>query len=363
MFLDISQLKKVRRAWKNSTLQNDIFIQNFIQDTVQIGCTFIPERLSHEGYKDEQILEVFDYIVQTLKIKKIRIGFRLYEVDLVNENIGIYEDLITYCSQNDVEICANFGPIKCCGWPEIHFRDEFYEALKPFPKKRAVIDNTDQISEITRLQLQIFLQILNKKFTKIELNCIKILQPENESFNPFGVYQWTFTHSHIEKVIQILDTFLPGRQILLNSAGLLDANKIIDFITSRPDPKRYILGLDYYFTMPWIKAKILTRNLDLFLGSPFFKDMAVKKLKETAQKYGFSLEVTEAQIENYGSKATEVGNSLEAVKYVIQRSKEFLPNGVGTIRFWGIEQLVVKYINGASSNEQKQMIDFIKQST
>ena len=354
MFIDLGQIIRLRKAWANAELYNEKFLEQnmYLKESVDLGCTFIPEGLAYEGASDSEILSSLKFIVEFLGVRHIRLGVRLTSVDLVGQKLGIYEKILDYCFVNMVKVTLNVGPIKCCGWPEYHIPDSVKESTGELPVNKTIIHDHKVAMECVDA-LEKVLGFLKIRFSEGELSNIRVIQPENEGFNPFGQYQWTFAGQHLNSVISICDYYLPGRNILLNSAGFFDVDKIVNYISTRKDTERFIIGLDYYYEAEQLQGPIV-KVLDLFVLSWKKGNFGLQKLKINQVKYQFATEVTEAQMESWG-KSTEQGNSVKSLKYVLLRSAQFLYNNKGVISLWGLDKFALKAIRQNLSREQKLM--------
>lgn len=361
MFVDLSQILELRKAWKNSFLENKVFVNNHfhIVENIQIGGTFIPENLAHEGLSNDEIMNALQYLVEHLNIKHLRIGLRLNKINLNTGNIGIYEEILTYCFNHSVKLTLNLGPIKYCGWPEYHLSETIKNQVYILPKVKSVIDVKSKISLISRDELTKLLILLTTLYTSKELENVVTLQAENESFNPFGEYKWIFTENHLTEIIDLFDKYIPGRYILFNSAGLFDIAKIINFVKKRKDSDRFILGLDYYYIFDKFSNFKFYKWLDLYVFSWKFRNFSLSNIKKMQAKYRFKTEVTEAQMEPWG-RAKAPGNSVQSLKFVILRSAVFLKQNEGYINMYGLDRLAMKAVTKNLNYEHIKMIDLIK---
>jgi hypothetical protein len=361
MFINFSQILSVRSAWKKVEFGNDKFLElsSEIFKNIEIGGTFIPENLIYNGLSESQVMDCLKYIVETMDIRRLRVGIRLNKIDLDSENFGIYHDILQYCFLHNIKLTLNLGPIKYCGWPEYHLSDNIKSSVGVLPSSKSIIAASCDLSAVSLSELQKLLLIIVKRYTKKQLQNIVTLQAENEGFNPFGEYKWTFENSHLTSIIKLFDLYLPDRQILFNSAGFFDLDHIISFIKTRPDPKRFKVGLDYYYTFDKLDKFKFYRWFDLFVFSWQLKNFGLNQLKNLQNIYGFSTEVTEAQMEPWG-EAKQPGNSIESLKFVLLRSAQFLKNNNGVICMYGLDSFAKNAVCGMQTNHHIDMLDLIK---
>jgi hypothetical protein len=361
MFLDLSKIVELRKDWKLAELDSDIFINNSLDvfKNIRIGGTFIPEGLVHEGLSNEEILDSLKYIVEELNVRNLRLGIRLNSIDLDKQSLGLYKDILDYCFQKKVKMTLNLGPIKLCGWPEYHLSETLLSKIPNLPKNRSIIKSDSNLSDEAGLELEKMLQLICSTFTKKNLENVVSLQVENEGFNPFGEYQWIFHADHITKVIGIIEKYLPGRRYLFNSAGFFDLNSIVNFISTRSDSSRFIVGLDYYYIFDTTSKLKWYKWLDLYIFSWKFKNFGLETLQKYQQKYKFQTEVTEAQMEPWGN-AREPGNSIESLQYVLLRTSRFLMKNNGIINMYGLEKFGARMSKNNFNDQHKKMSKLIK---
>lgn len=361
MFIDLPQILELRKAWKNSFFENNIFINNYLQliKNIEIGGTFIPENLAYEGLTDIEIIAALQYLVVDLNIKHLRIGLRLDKIDLNKGDIGLYKKILKYCFDNNIKLILNLGPIKYCGWPEYHLSETIKNNTNTLPKIKSVINSNSEISLVSRAELEKLLILLTTLYSASELKNVITLQAENESFNAFGKYKWVFSEDHLTEIIHLFDIYFPRRSILVNSAGLFDTNSIINFIKKRSDSKRFTLGLNYYYDFDKFRNLKFYRWLDLYVFSWKLKNFNLSFIKKMQTKYCFKTEITEAQMEPWG-RANDPGNSIQSLKFVILRSAIFLKQNNGYIGLYGLDRLAMKAIRKNLNHEHLEMIDLIK---
>jgi hypothetical protein len=181
-----------------------------------------------------------------------------------------------------------------------------------------------------------------------------------------GVLNIKMSASYLKELSQIVNRYMPEAKILINSAGRFDLRQVLNlFKTLRniiSKPYRLIIGYDYYYKTENRSKFFLTRIIDsIDFSNPI--NSSLKTTKQTAQKYQYDIEVTEAQFESWGSN-TDPGNKVRDLKFVLLRCIKNVLNlrteSPSVIRLWGIEYLAHKILNNDISEEHLQIIDLIK---
>jgi hypothetical protein len=358
MFIDLFQLVHIQKAWRWSKLSNKDVVSHLktFYPNLEIGCTFVPEKLMYLNYSDEKILENFDFIVQELGIKEIRLGIRFTSIDVVKNEFGIYKDLLDYAVDNDVRLTLNVGPIKTCGWPEYHIPNDVMDECE-IPEHGKCVDCDSQMAQAMRGKLEEFLEYLKSNYSKEQLQTV-VFQPENEAFFQFGEQRWLIDQKHIQKVISLIQNHFPENKILLNTPETHFVKDIAQFAEQNPQTK-FILGMDYYYAIGDFGKYRISKMVDQSIFSRKAGAMSFSQTKEKCRELGIETEVTELQMEPWG-KASEPGNSVRSLKYGLLRCVNILEGGRQVVRVWGIEQLAGHAINGTATEEHKAMIELIK---
>lgn len=359
MFLDLMQIIEIQKSWKLARKSNEEFVREIKQEypNLAIGATFIPEKLQSYGYSDQQILENFDYIVQKLGIKEIRIGLRFTSIDFTKKNLGIFKDILDYSFDNDVKLTLNVGPIKVCGWPEYHIPSDLTDSCS-IPQKGGKVECESDLAQQMRTKLEILLDMLSSSFTPKQLETIYAFQPENEGFFQFGQFAWSIDSDHIKKSIKIISDRFPLQKILLNTPELHYAQEIIDLGSSMPK-NTLILGMDYYYAIGDLGRFRIAKTVDQTIFSTKKGAMSFRNVKQICHEKEISTEVTELQMEPWG-KSSEPGNSVKSLKYGLKRCTNILLNNRQVVRVWGIEQLAAHDLQGTATEEHEQMIELIR---
>lgn len=357
MYIDLSEILSIQQAWSSARNFDDEFVR-IIEQNVHIGCTFVPEYLLSKGYSVKQTLDIYYYLVEVLGMRHIRLGIRLSEIDIDNQNIGIYENILRYSFDQKLSLTLCLGPIKYPRWPE-YFLSHHITSSVTLPRIGSHVHHDDEVCTISRMALENLLVFITSKYSDSDLSCVIQVQCENECFNKFGSYKWTFDITHIQKCYEICERYLPNRKYLLNSAGMFDMYNIVKYLCMIENPQDYNIGLDYYYTINKMSDFSILKAVDTLAFNHHLRSISTNKLYNLQNNLGFGLEVTEAQMEPW-HKSTEPGNSCRSLKYVIRRSHDFLKHeNQKIIRVWGIERLVSIILYEIKTSNHDQMCTII----
>jgi hypothetical protein len=357
MFIDLFQLFYIQKAWRWSKLSNRDVVAHVktYYPNLEIGCTFVPEKLMNYGYSDTQILENFDCIVQEFGIKEIRLGIRFTSIDILKNDLNVYKDLLDYSIDNDICLTLNIGPIKTCGWPEYHIPADVMNSCE-IPKNGEKVHCDCDMAKAMRVKLEEFLVFLKSTYSQKQLES-EIFQPENEAFFQFGEQRWMIDLVHIQEVIALIRKHFPDNKILLNTPELHYGKEIVEI--AKQNPKSiFILGMDYYYAIGDFGKYRISKMVDQSIFSWKAGALSFSQTKKVCRELGLETEVTELQMEPWG-KASEPGNSVRSLKYGLLRCVNVLGEGRQVVRVWGIEQLAAHAINGTATDEHKAMIELI----
>jgi hypothetical protein len=123
---------------------------------------------------------------------------------------------------------------------------------------------------------------------------------------------------------------------------------------------RMVSGFDFHYKTPLRDSVPLIRHFDqLTYGHPF--SPSPQQHIEDSRRYGFKIEVTEAQAEPYLQFRTP-GNSARDFRFVLLRllDKVLDPREPGLIRIWGVEELAKRFLRGEATQEHRQILEMLQ---
>ena len=364
-FLDIAQFQNSRHDWRESLENTGTFWQRNQQllAPVQCGATFIPEAYNLEN-GPSRALAALDFIINTLGMRTLRFGMRWNTLQPKKDifEFEVYRPLLQYCFDNGVSITLAAGPIKSPGWPEQFVPDWVLSELSSIPAKNTVVEVNSELSHRAHAWISRLTLYISREFSLSELTNITTIQIENELANPFGKWCWVMSDEFALSIVDTIDLYLPGRKILYNSAGRFNLRQLTTLILKHKNPRRCILGLDYYYTNDsTIKHPFHQYFNGNTIGLPWHAMIAQTQL--ISQKYGFALEVTEAQMEPWG-RSQAPGNSIQSLQYIILQSRRFLqicdPWKL-YIGLWGIDRFANIFLDGTQTSQHIMMKNTIAQ--
>lgn len=325
---------------------------------IVFATSFSPEYSKSIG--DNNPLESLQVIHKDLHINDFRLGLRWNRVDFDNNlTLSNYDKYIQYCLKNNCKICLNVGPIKVMRWPEEHIPE------------RINVDGIRVVkrdSELAKQSLEYFnklLQLLKKTYGE-DLSPQRGIsfQIENEGYNRFGHKGIVMSQEYMVDVSNALHEQYPDNNLMIDSAGRNDLRKIVNLFKELIDMGIYssdmlTLGVNYYFRFP-IKPNLLKRYSVWTFAKPF--SLTLGQVHNYQRELGFGLEISEAQMEPWGTQ-TLPGNSYEEFEYLVENAIKLFPEEYPTrlIRLWGTEELALKIKTGNVTNEHLAIMGDIKE--
>jgi len=323
-------------------------------ESIEFGASFNPE---HDSMLDNSVtpLQVLDFIINNLGVKKIRLAFRWNVIENNNKfSLSYHKEILDFCMKNNVELTLNLGPIKTMRWPEEHIPED----LKAFVNYKDIIELDSPIVKYALEHLRKLCEYIKLNYADKSQN-IKIIQCNNEFQNRFGVYKFIVSPDFEVECINIAKSFFPNSKILLNSNGLLDVNPILKVIKSIPNTN-FIVGINYYYKVGGQNKIPLYNKIDgLFLSKiPYFTP---RKLRYLADKYKFETEVCEFQGESWLPDAPTPGNSFKEFLFELFRVQIIKPKDQKKLlaRYWGIEDIVSKVLSKKGTQENSWILELI----
>jgi len=346
--------------------------QNLLSKT-RIGCSFNPEHWMFDNEPPEIILKSAKILVEDLEITDIRLSIRWSKVYIDGKiNLSYYEELFKYFFSQNVNICLNVGPIKTMRWPEETVSEQVLKDLEKVPAKETVMTSESELGKLSLEYLQELLETLKKVFPPEQLDKIRTIQGNNEGFNKFGQFGWTMSDEFEMKVFEIIHNEFPDKNLMINSAGRNDLKKVMKLVNrlneeTKMDYSKFIVGYNYYYKVPRQSNNFILKYFDnLILAFP--GSMRASRLKRLSSKLGFEIEISELQGEPWLGVIPTPGNSVQEFRYTLIRciteilnynSYSGINNKPKIIRFWGIEDLLMKILNNQITDEHRGIIEII----
>ncbi|MBN1332004.1 hypothetical protein JW978_03915 [Candidatus Dojkabacteria bacterium] len=330
---------------------------------VKIGTSFSPEELESKGLSYFQSLEALKVVREEFEIKDIRLGIRWNQAVDKNGTVDLhyYKPFLDYCLNTDIKLTLNIGPIKTFRWPESHVPAVVLKKLEKIPPNNTEIDLEDDMAAVAIHFSEELLNKLQSRYSAEELGHIVMIQPENEAFNAFGLKKWTMSEEYIQKMIETIWEFFPGKEILLSSSGCTNIKKCLEVAQKYVERiHKFTFGINYYYKTPFNQQSPFISWYDDIWRSRFH-GISCAKNKKLADYYGYKVEITEAQLEGWGHRIKGPGQSTIEFERMMKRIERFiLPEEGGLVRVWGIENFARDYIFKRLSEEQQNIIRIIK---
>ncbi len=357
--IDIVQGFETVKAKYNSRQANPEFIKKFghIFNKTRLGTTFTPERVKDQ----KKSLEMLKIMVEDLGIIDIRLGIRWNRTQPEKAEqitLDYYKPFLDYLFQKNINLCLSIGPSKAPRWPETHIPNWVFEKTT-CPVEGCVLDMDSEFSLIAIEYYKKLVTKLKKTIPKKNLDNISF-QIENECFNKFGKYRWSFSYDYLENCVDITKDTFPENKILFSTSGSRKAKPIFEFMKGTGyNMCNFILSLNYYYLYDTNYGSKLSFMVDDFVRSGKW---SLSRIKKNASMNNLELEIGEAQMEPW-KKHTQPGNSVRSLRFVLLRCLQAKPidQDLFIIRLWGIEELLKKQLANKLNSEHKEMIELIKQ--
>lgn len=323
---------------------------------IELGCSFTQEK-----YPDQKTLQQsISFILEELKLRKIRFSLRWNSIETQKEQISLepyLEGLTKITSYNDSCITLNVGPIKTTDWPEVHIPHHILDSYPPLPRWPKEIPSTHPLVRKSGDYLHRLFQTLLKSLTKNQLSKIRTIQLNNEAFNPFGELLAVSSIDTELYFASIALHYFPNCTLLFNSAGKLQARKILTLMSKLPTQS--ILGIDYYYHTPTNDYPLIRNYNQLNLPLPWLPTM--NRIRQTLLTQNNTLEFTEVQMEKWGH-IEYPGYSLDSLKKTIRLLSSYIPSHQQSIllRLWGVELLSYSFITNSQSQKMVELKEFIE---
>ena len=401
------------QAKKESSIDVQAFLEQHQEklQKIELGCTFSPEHfvlLAPEVTPDQVVA-----ILKELLIKKVRFTMRWdrclnedFEIDL-----SFYEPWLTAFAQAGFELTLSLGPIKTPRYPESFVPTKVIEFLQ-FVSSQTVQKNKINISQLTetfgeafikQVPDQILLQIREKGFLPrqqqvvtaesplalfsleylekllpalqkllgTDLSSIKMFNPENEFRNPFGTGKYIMSLDYMIEVCKRIISIKPDAAFLLNSAGIsnsttsaLEQSVSGATVLQEAFPgTEFTIGLDLYEEQDLVgMIPMLNFHPDTITGLlVMYHGGLLKNVAKNLEELDIHFEATELQFERWGEpKRKYPPGAVYHLQYMLLRFlTTFLGNSQQTVRLWGIEQFIKKYVNNPNAAETQALRQLI----
>jgi hypothetical protein len=341
---------------------------------VKIGCSFDPgiieqmyERENGKtGISQEKKLQALQVLVEDFGIRDIRLGINWNRViDRTGKfDFSYYRPFLGYCIRKKLDICLNLGPIKTFGWPEEHIPAGVLSSLSRQPKE---VTKDSELAKSALRYLKQLVTYLKKEYTPTEISCLSIVQLDNEPFNTFGKHRLTLQQDYLLESIRYAAETFSSAKILVSSAETRNIKNVRNLIVKAHkeldiDKRRFICGINYYYNLPHFIRLPKVGPVDSITQTNFLQWSTAYENIQYSRKYGYQIEITEAQFEQWGRAYLSPGNSFHECKYLLARCVENIldPQVGGLIRLWGFERYAKRKIEGTLSTDQVQNLELIR---
>jgi hypothetical protein len=349
MFANLANLISARKRAANYDGDYNQF------SDLSIAASFDPLHHIFASYKVDPLVAL-KFLVEQLQVNNIRLSIRWSQVYETGKlNLGFYKPFLDYCLANSVEVVLNVGPIKTMRWPEEHIPTKLHKLVA----KRDTITLAHPLAQPALSYLGELLTALKTEYKPKQLQNIVAWQADNELFNRFGQFELLISEEFEAETLKIISSEFPDAAIFINSSSTNDFKSIFNLLAASTG--NFILGVNYYYSVPPIHRIPILRQLDnLILRKPF--SISPAALSERASSAGYAIEVSELQGEPWWPQILTPGNSFQEFIFTLLRTQYLRPAGQLKIkaRHWGIEDLICKFLTGNTTAEHQQIRDLIQ---
>jgi hypothetical protein len=363
-----SQIRDQHETWLEASRSNAEFFGRHAADLqrLTLGASFAPEQWSLTPEGQTEALRGLDFAVSEMGARQLRIGLRWRRS--VDGDGGIdltaYRPMLDYCFSHDIAICLNPGPVRVFRSPEEHVPREVLDRIEGAQAAKSAVRPEDPLAKAALDYLERLLHELSREYGDAFAH-ITTVQLENEPFYPLGKHEWRFSTAYLREVAQRIDAALPAARVLITSAGRLNLNEVREAIADlqAANPRfegRMVSGIDFHYKTPRRDSVPVIRHFDqITYGHPF--SPTPYQHIEDSRRFGFKIEVTEAQAEPYLQFRTP-GNSARDFRFVILRLLDNVldPREPALIRIWGVEELAKRFLRGEATEEHRQILEMIQ---
>jgi len=363
------------QTWQDANLPPGQFLAKYNKEfaKINIGCTFIPDEfgvnlLDMDTTSGEaaynRALNSLDYIHNELHMNEIAIGIRWDNVVDANGNytLKFYKPFLDKLVQYKMRFDLDLGT-KNPGWKEQNVPPQKEaELVKIATSGGVVYAGSELAKDDLAYQTEVFKSLV-ANYSEEDLELIIGLQFQNEFNNHFGDKdeQVVFDKGVIVEDAKNSKRFLPGRRIIVSSAGPLNIDPVIDAIKAlKADDPSTPVGLsihDYSVDAGGISIPLIgdenVLNTPLGRYSPLFYDrIALNELKKAAQFCDQTKDceenIGEAEGTAWDGNVGLPGDKVEDFQYELLNSIQILnaddnatnDGEVRYIGYWGIWNLV-----------------------
>lgn len=339
---------------------------------LDIGCTWSPHYFNQLS-PEQPAKKIIKSLTQQFHCTKIRLGFPWSFSVNEHGRVDLSRSLpwIDAALEEGADIAFCFGPIKAPRWPEDDYFPAYVREKGILPQKGSVIYADDPIAQEALTFANTYLDKLSREYGK-NLHKFTIINPENEGIVHFGVNKYRIDIGYYKTLCGIILSYAPDCAILLNHPGVAwsltpslrtCAQYALELQRQFPNTQ-FITGLNYYEERTGIPiAPILKIYPDTVSGMKIYGWNLVSDTYKRLEENGVLIEGTEFPIERWGDSMRvdppgSVSNLQDGLYRNIQHVIGDTPSY--TLRLWGNEQIIARYIAGSNTEEDDQLCRYIR---
>jgi len=344
---------------------------------IRIGCSFSPESIGVDGRRASErgharALRLLQGAVDELGMTDIRLGLRWSNLAPGGgeELTNFYAPYLDYCFRHPRvrEVALDFGPLKTFRWPEIHVPQPVLDRIDSVPSYKAEIRPPMEVARLGIDHLGRAVERVGREYDGAKPVTLSL----NEPFHGFGRFRWTMSEAYLLEVVDtvFVSGYFRDAGVLVNSAQGLDLHRIAEFFRmlgrERSELRgRLTSGFDIYpFLPPMSDFPVLRQLLGNIRARKRGWEHQVGPNLEWARdpRYGYRIEVTEAQAEPFGTHPT-VGNSLPHFQHVLAECFDRVldpEQDESLIRLFGIEYQIRLQQSGRAAPDNLAILELTR---
>jgi len=355
-------------TWDEASLPNHAFFERHAAHLARLtlGGSFAPEEWFYDRPPTPEIMQAFDLAVKDLGLRRMRMGIRWSRADRNGRppELESWHPLLDYAFTNRVEVCLNLGPIRTFRFPEEQPPGRLLNDPAAIPPVGARVRLEDRMAQEALTYLDLVMAKLHSQYGS-GLSNVPMIQLENEPYYPLGEHRWQMTQPYMLEVAERVIAGMPGRSLLVTSAGRLNLDSIRALFEAllRRHPElrgRLASGFDFHYRTPARQSYPLIRYLDQVGYATPFAPSLVRNIWDS-RDMGYDIEVTEGQMEPF-AQFPQPGNEARDLRYMILRCLDHVldPERPALIRLWGVEFLTSRMLRGDLTQEHRDIIEIIQ---
>jgi hypothetical protein len=356
-------------TWDEASLPTEAFFERHADRLarLRLGGSFAPEEWFYTRPPTDEVVQAFRFAVHDLGLKQMRLGIRWSRADRngAPPELESWAPILDAAFEEGADLTLNLGPIRTFRFPEEQPPGRLLNDPTAIPPVGARVQLSDRMAQEALTFLDLVIEKLHRQYGSALDAYVHTIQIENEPYYPLGEHRWQMTQPYILEVAERVMAGMPGKSLLVTSAGRLNLDSIRDLfeklLRRHPDLRgKLVGGFDFHYRTPARQSYPLIRYLDqIGYATPFAPSLS-RNIWDS-RDMGYTIEVTEGQMEPF-AQFPQPGNQARELRYLLLRCLDHVldPERPGLIRLWGVETLTKRMLKGDLTSEHREIIDIIQ---